>query len=244
MPVLLVTIEKKETGQGGGGLRILIVEDDRPLLEAIQQLFEEESYAVDTALHGDDALLLAEQDIYDLIVLDIMLPGMSGLSIVQHLRKKSIAVPILLLTARDSVEDRVKGLDAGADDYLVKPFAVAELLARARALLRRNGSVNPDGDISYGRVSIRPKSRDGYVDNHPLKLTAKEYKLLEYMLLNREQILTREQILDRVWGYEVETNSSVVDVYLHYLRKKLAPHGCDHLIQTVRGVGCMLKERG
>jgi DNA-binding response OmpR family regulator len=223
-------------------MRILIVEDDRPLLGAIQQVFAEEAYAVDTAEHGDDGLLLAEQGIHDLIVLDIMLPGSSGLTIVEHLRKRGLATPILLLTARDSVEDRVRGLDAGADDYLVKPFAVAELLARARALLRRQGAVNPDGEIAYGRLSIRPKARDGYVDNQPLKLTAKEYKLLEYLLVNREQILTREQIFDRVWGFDVETNSSVVDVYLHYLRKKLAAHGCDHLIQTVRGVGCMLKE--
>jgi two-component system response regulator CiaR len=222
-------------------MRILLVEDDRPLLDAIRQMFEEDSYAVDTAEHGDDGLMLAEQGIYDLIVLDIMLPGTSGLDILQHLRKRGLATPILLLTARDTVEDRVRGLDAGADDYLVKPFAVAELLARARALLRRNGSVNPDGELTYGRLSIRPKSRDGYVDNQPLKLTAKEFKLFEFLLVNREQILTREQIFDRVWGFEVETNTSVVDVYLHYLRKKLAVHGCDHLIQTVRGVGCILK---
>ncbi|MBL0388432.1 response regulator transcription factor [Tumebacillus sp. ITR2] len=222
-------------------MRILLVEDDRPLLDAIRQMFEEDSYAVDTAEHGDDGLMLAEQGIYDLIVLDIMLPGTSGLDILQHLRKRGLATPILLLTARDTVEDRVRGLDAGADDYLVKPFAVAELLARARALLRRNGSVNPDGELTYGRLSIRPKSRDGYVDNQPLKLTAKEYKLFEFLLVNREQILTREQIFDRVWGFEVETNTSVVDVYLHYLRKKLAVHSCDHLIQTVRGVGCILK---
>ncbi|KEO81256.1 response regulator transcription factor [Tumebacillus flagellatus] len=222
-------------------MRILLVEDDRPLLDAIRQMFEEESYAVDTAENGDDGEMLATQGIYDLIVLDIMLPGTTGLEIVQHLRKRGLATPILLLTARDSVEDRVRGLDAGADDYLVKPFAVAELLARARALLRRNSSVNPDGDITYGPLSIRSKSRDGYVDNQPLKLTAKEYKLLEFLLINAEQILTREQIFDRVWGFEVDTNTSVVDVYLHYLRKKLAVHGCDHYIQTVRGVGCMLR---
>nr|WP_323372948.1 response regulator transcription factor [Tumebacillus lacus] len=219
---------------------MLIVEDDAGLRDAVVTVFEEESYQVDTAGDGEEGLLLAEQGIHDLLVLDIMLPSLSGIEIVKRLRKKGQTVPILLLTARDSVADRVKGLDAGADDYVVKPFAVQELLARARAVLRRHGTLNPEGDISYDRLSLRPKSHDGYVDDQPLKLTAKEYKLLEFLLMNKEQILTREQIFDRVWGFDVDTSSSVVDVYLHYLRKKLAPAGCDHLLRTVRGVGYML----
>ena len=221
-------------------MRVLIVEDDAGLRDAVVTVFAEESYQVDEAGDGDEGLLLAEQGIYDLLVLDIMLPGLNGIEIVKRLRKKGMTVPILLLTARDSVADRVNGLDAGADDYVVKPFAVQELLARARAVLRRHGVLNPEGDLSYDRISLRPKSHDGYVDDQPLKLTAKEYKLLEFLLLNKEQILTREQIFDRVWGFDVDTNSSVVDVYLHYLRKKLAPVGCDHLLRTVRGVGYML----
>ncbi|MCX7570958.1 response regulator transcription factor [Tumebacillus sp. DT12] len=221
-------------------MRMLIVEDDAGLRDAVVTVFEEESYQVDTAGDGEEGLLLAEQGIHDLLVLDIMLPSLSGIEIVKRLRKKGQTVPILLLTARDSVADRVKGLDAGADDYVVKPFAVQELLARARAVLRRHGTLNPEGDISYDRLSLRPKSHDGYVDDQPLKLTAKEYKLLEFLLMNKEQILTREQIFDRVWGFDVDTSSSVVDVYLHYLRKKLAPAGCDHLLRTVRGVGYML----
>lgn len=221
-------------------MRVLIVEDDAGLRDAVVTVFEEESYQVDTAGDGDEGLLLAEQGIHDLLVLDIMLPGLNGIEIVKRLRKKGQTVPILLLTARDSVADRVKGLDAGADDYVVKPFAVQELLARARAVLRRHGALNPEGDLSYDRLSLRPKSHDGYVDDQPLKLTAKEYKLLEFLLMNKEQILTREQIFDRVWGFDVDTSSSVVDVYLHYLRKKLAPAGCDHLLRTVRGVGYML----
>lgn len=224
-------------------MRILIVEDDQSLLNAIVTVFEEESYQVDRADNGDDGLALAEQGIYDLVVLDIMLPGLSGIEILQSMRKMAQTTPVLLLTARDSVEDRVKGLDAGADDYLTKPFAVQELLARARALLRRHGALSLDGDLVYNRIALRRKAHDGYVDNQPLKLTSKEFKLLEYLMVNREQILTREQIFDRVWGFDVDSNTSVVDVYMHYLRKKLAVQGCDELVQTIRGVGYMLKEK-
>jgi len=224
-------------------MRILIVEDDQSLLHAIVTVFEEESYQVDRADNGDDGLALAEQGIYDLVILDIMLPGLTGIEILQAVRKMGQITPVLLLTARDSVEDRVKGLDAGADDYLTKPFAVQELLARARALLRRNGALSLDGDVVYNRITLRRKAHDGYVDNQPLKLTTKEFKLLEYLMVNREQILTREQIFDRVWGFEVDSSLSVVDVYMHYLRKKLAAQGCDDLVQTIRGVGYMLKEK-
>ena len=221
---------------------VLIVEDDRSLLQAVAAVFEEERYQVDRASTGDEGLALARQGIYDLVVLDIMLPGLSGLDIIRDLRKKGMSTPILLLTARDTVEDRVRGLDAGADDYLVKPFATQELLARARALLRRGSTVSSDGEPAYGRITLRTRSHDGYVDDQPLKLTLKEYKLLEFLLLNREQIITREQIFDRIWGFDVDTSSSVVDVYMHYLRKKLAAHGCDNMLKTVRGVGYMLKE--
>lgn len=223
-------------------MRVLIVEDDRSLLQAIADVFEEEGYQIDQASNGLDGLYFAEQGIYDLMIFDIMLPGKSGLEMIKALRRTGAQTPILLLTARDSVEDRVTGLDVGADDYLTKPFAFQELLARARALLRRKSGVN-DGEITCGPLTLRPKDYDGQVDGVMLKLTAKEYKLLEFLLLNRGQILTREQIFDRVWGFEVDTNIGVVDVYLHYVRKKLAAHSCDHLIQTIRGVGYLLKEQ-
>jgi len=224
-------------------MHVLLVEDDRPLREAVRAVLLEEGYQVDEADNGDDGLHLAEQGIYDLLLLDLMLPGRSGLALTRDLRRAGVTTPILLLTARDAVDDRVAGLDAGADDYLGKPFATQELLARTRALLRRNGKMSPEGDIVYGRITLRPRAHDAYVDGQPLKLTAKECKLLEFLLLNREQILTREQIFDRIWGVDVDTGASVVDVYMHYLRKKLAVHQCEGLLQTVRGVGYMLKEK-
>ncbi|BCJ85158.1 response regulator transcription factor [Effusibacillus dendaii] len=224
-------------------MRILVVEDDIDLLEAIVSLLEDESYQVDQASAGDEGYLLAEQGIYDLLVLDIMLPGMDGLSIIRQLRKKGILTPALFLTAKDSVEDRVRGLDAGADDYIVKPFVISELLARIRALLRRGGKMGTEGQLEYGPISLRPHLHDGYVGEEPLKLTVKEYDLLEFLLRNREQIVTREQIFDRVWGFDSEATSTVVDVYVHHLRKKLAVYNCDHFVQTIRGVGYMLKEK-
>lgn len=224
-------------------MRILVVEDERPLLDAIATVLKEEAYQVDEAENGPDGLYLAQQRIHDLVVLDVMLPGMSGLSVLRALRAAQASLPILLLTARDSVEDRVDGLDAGADDYLVKPFAMPELLARIRVLLRRQTRGEPDGVLRYGRLSVKCAAMEGYVEEQPLKLTLKEFELMEYLLLNREQILTKEQLLDRVWGIDTEAGLGVVDVYIHYLRKKLSTEGgCDRYIQTIRGVGYMLKE--
>jgi len=222
-------------------MRILTVEDERSLLQAISAVLTDEGYQVDCADRGDEGLLLAERGIYDLLVLDIMMPGLDGLTLVRKLRAKGIMTPVLFLTAKDSVEARVEGLDAGADDYLVKPFAVEELLARTRAILRRNGKIGMEGDLSYGPISVKPNEHDGYVDTHPLKLTTKEYDLLTYFLRNKEQILTRDQIFDRVWGIDSEANYGIVDLYVHYLRKKLADHGYDNFIRTVRNVGYILK---
>ncbi|WP_371378161.1 response regulator transcription factor [Sporomusa aerivorans] len=224
-------------------MRILVVEDDNPLREAIVSLLKEENYLVDEAGDGDEGLYFAQQGIYDLLILDIMLPGVTGLEIVKQVRSGDSTVPILLLTARDSVADRVFGLETGADDYLVKPFAIQELLARIKALIRRSGSMANDGKISYGGVMIDSKMRDGFITDQALGLTTKEYDLLEFLILNKEQILTREQIFDRVWGFESETTMSVVDLYIHYLRKKLAPSGYDSLLRTVRGAGFMFKEK-
>nr|WP_092075101.1 response regulator transcription factor [Dendrosporobacter quercicolus]NSL50065.1 response regulator transcription factor [Dendrosporobacter quercicolus DSM 1736]SDN32831.1 DNA-binding response regulator, OmpR family, contains REC and winged-helix (wHTH) domain [Dendrosporobacter quercicolus] len=224
-------------------MKILVVEDDKALREVVVAVLQEDNYIVEQTDSGDEGLYMAEQGIYDVLILDIMLPGLSGLGIVKSLRSNAMSVPILLLTAKDSVEDRVLGLEAGADDYLVKPFAVPELLARVKALLRRSGNLGKEGDLSYGGVSVNTKLRDGFVAGTALQLTVKEYELLEFLVINSEQILTREQIFDRIWGFESETTQGIVDLYVHYLRKKLAPFRRDNIIQTVRGAGFMLKEK-
>ncbi|WP_429844331.1 response regulator transcription factor [Brevibacillus sp. FIR094] len=219
---------------------ILAVEDEKALLQTIAGVLTDEGYQVDKAERGDDGLLLAERGIYDLLVLDIMMPGMDGLSLVRTLRTKGIMTPVLFLTAKDSVESRVEGLDAGADDYLVKPFAAEELTARVRALLRRQGKQNTEGELAYGPLSLKINEYDGFVDDEPMKLTTKEYELLKYFLQNREQILTRQQIFDRIWGIDSEANYGVVDLYVHYLRKKLGAY--EGFIRTIRNVGYILKK--
>jgi len=218
-------------------LRILIVEDEKSLLKGMTSIFEEEGYMVMTADNGADGLYLAEHNIFDLLVLDIMMPELDGISLLQALREQDIDVPVILLTAKESVQDRVIGLDSGADDYLVKPFASPELLARARVLLRRRGIMKRSGHVAYRDIELIPKSREGFVAGMPLKLSEKEFDLLEFFVMNHDQILTREQIFDRVWGFDSEANLGVVDLYVHYVRKKLAAADRGGYIQTLRGVG-------
>lgn len=222
-------------------MRVLVVEDDASLLKIIGEIFENEAFLPDTAKTGDEGYARASQSIYDLIILDIMLPGMSGIEVVQKLRADSVQTPIILLTAKDAVEDRVAGLDAGADDYVTKPFAVSELLARARAVLRRRGTTEMEGDLACGPVRLVPAARTAFVGESPLNLTVKEYEMLEYFLCNKERILTREQIFDRVWGFDSDSGITAVDVYVHHLRKKLAALGADTVLRTVRGVGYLFK---
>lgn len=224
-------------------MKLLVVEDDNALREAIVTLLNEEKYVVDEAETGDEGLYLAEQGIHDLFILDIMLPEISGLEIIKKVREQGNDVPILLLTARDTVNDRVNGLETGADDYLVKPFAIPELLARIKALLRRRANLGKEGELSYCGITVNNRFRDGFIDGRQLGLTTKEFDLLEFLVINKEQILTREQIFDRVWGFESETTISVVDLYIHYLRKKLQPFNRDNFIRTVRGAGFMFKEK-
>ena len=223
-------------------MRLLVVEDDQPLREAVVSLLQEDDYVVDEADAGDEGLYLAQKGIHDLIILDVMLPGISGLEIVKRLRDQSSVAAILLLTARDSVADRVSGLNSGADDYLMKPFAAPELLARVKALLRRRATDGREQELRYGDISANPKHKEAFVGGNDLQLTAKEYELLEFLLLNRGHILTREQIFDRIWGFDSETTLGIVDLYVHYIRKKLAPYGRDGMIRTIRGTGFMLKE--
>ncbi|MDB5083195.1 MAG: DNA-binding response regulator [Bacilli bacterium] len=222
-------------------MRVLVVEDDTSLLKVIRDIFEGEAFLTDAAETGDEGYYLAGQAIHDLIVLDVMLPGMSGVEIVKKLRAQSVLIPIILLTAKDAVEDRVAGLDAGADDYITKPFAVSELLARSRAVLRRRGTIGQEGDLTCGPIRLAPAARDAFSGETPLNLTTTEYELLEFFLCNKNQILTREQIFDRVWGFDSGSATTAVDVYVHHLRKKLTANGAGTFLRTVRGIGYILK---
>jgi DNA-binding response OmpR family regulator len=221
-------------------MKILIVEDEKSLAEAIAHILREENYNADLASNGFEGLQLAIQGIYDVVILDIMLPEMDGFTIVKSLREEGIRTPVLLLTAKDSVEDRVKGLDLGADDYLIKPFAAPELLARIRVLLRGKGDMI-DHELTYGPIQLVESEHDGYINDNKLNLTVKEYLLLECFIRNKEQILLRDQIFNRIWGFSSDASLNVVDVYVHHLRKKFAAYNIEHYIRTVRGIGFMLR---
>ncbi|MCL6573674.1 MAG: response regulator transcription factor [Bacillus sp. (in: Bacteria)] len=222
-------------------MRLLVVEDNLPLLESIVQLLSDE-FVVDQASNGEDGLFLAMQNIHDVIVLDVMIPEIDGFEVLRTIRKEGLKIPVLFLTARDSLEDRVRGLDSGGDDYLVKPFQVAELKARIRALLRRSGSLTTDQTIKYRGIELSGKEKEIVVAGEPLKLTAKQYELLEFLIQNKGAILTKEQIYDRVWGFDSDTTIAIVEVFMHHLRKKLEPFGYHTEIKTIRGVGYMLNE--
>lgn len=221
-------------------MRLLVVEDNAPLLESIVQILRDE-FEVDTAMNGEDGLFLALQNIYDAILLDVMMPEMDGFEVIQKIRDEKIETPVLFLTAKDSLEDRVKGLDFGGDDYLVKPFQAPELKARIRALLRRSGSLTTKQTIRYKGIELFGKDKGAQVDGQAIKLTLKQYELLEYLIQNSGKILMREQIFDRVWGFDSDTTVAIVEVYVHHLRKKLEPFGYQKDIQTVRGIGYILK---
>lgn len=226
----------------GENMRLLVVEDNASLLESIVQILSDE-FEVDTALNGGDGLFLAMQNIYDAILLDVMMPEMDGFEVIQKIRNEKIETPVLFLTARDSLEDRVKGLDFGGDDYIVKPFQAPELKARIRALLRRSGSLTTQQTIRYKGIELLGKDKDVQIDGQAIKLTLKQYELLEYLIQNSGKILMREQIFDRVWGFDSDTTVAIVEVYVHHLRKKLEPFGYQKDIQTVRGIGYILKEQ-
>ncbi len=222
-------------------MRILVVEDEQKVASFIQKGLEEEGHAVDVALDGEDGLTVALDGVHDLLVLDIMLPKRDGLSVLRELRQCRIQTPVLLLTARDAVPDRVTGLDAGADDYLVKPFAFDELLARIRALLRRRG-----GDrlavLTAADLSLDPAAREVRRGGKKIDLTAKEFALLEYLLRNKGRVLNRALIAQHVWDYDFDSGTNVIDVYINYLRKKVDADFTRRLIHTVRGAGYVLRE--
>jgi len=220
---------------------ILVVEDETKLARFIELELGYEGYQVSVAADGFAGLAAARQVKPDLIILDWMLPGLSGLELCRRLRTTGEKVPIVLLTAKDEIGDRVAGLDAGADDYVVKPFSIEELLARVRAHLRRNQEENTDR-LEFADLRLDRQTREVYRGSRPIELTAKEFDLLEHLMAHPRQVITRDRILEEVWGYDFMGDSNIIEVYIRYLRLKLEANHEKRLIQTVRGVGYVLRE--
>jgi two-component system OmpR family response regulator len=225
-------------------LRLLLIEDDQRLASLVKEVLEEEGFSVDTAHEGDIGLELGLRRIYDIAIIDWMLPGMDGPTIVRNLRSAGVTTAILMLTARSQVEDRVNGLDSGADDYLVKPFSFDELLARVRALGRRStDKLAGSMELRCGQLVLDNRTHTARRGEKTLELTITEWTLLEYLMRHPGQVLSRQNILDYVWSYENEVQSTMVDVYISYLRSKLNIPGMKDPIDTVRGVGYRLVEK-
>ncbi|MGD9705506.1 MAG: response regulator transcription factor [Acidimicrobiia bacterium] len=226
-------------------MRVLVVDDEKPVRDALSRALRSEGYTVELAGSGGDALGLLAQTTIDAVILDVGMPGLDGLETCRLIRAKGDAVPVLMLTARSGVSDRVAGLDAGADDYLLKPFALEELFARLRALLRRHTTTSTAGEaatLTFLDLSLDPITRDVARGDHPIQLTRTEFSLLELFLRHPRQVMTREVIFERVWGYDFGANSNSLEVYIGYLRRKTEPDGAPRLIHTVRGVGYVLRE--
>src|SRR4051812_8711566 len=217
--------------------RVLVVEDDAHVREAVDRALRFEGYDVHTAVDGNDALLRVGDLAPDVIVLDVLMPGTDGLAVCRILRDRGNHTPILMLTARHEVSDRVAGLDAGADDYLVKPFALDELFARVRALLRRSSITDGDEVLTVGDLVLDPSRRQAWRDGRELELTKTEFDLLELLMFNAGIVVTRDSIYQRIWGYDFETSSKSLDVYIGYLRRKTEANGEPRVVHTVRGVG-------
>jgi DNA-binding response OmpR family regulator len=224
-------------------MRILIVEDQEPLANRIKDVLEKERYQVELALDGEIGLEQALTEEYDLVILDILLPGMNGVDVLKELRETGAKVPVLMLTAKDKTQDKVTGLDAGADDYLTKPFATPELLARIRSLLRRKSEVKTSL-MSAGDLLIDTNSREVTRNGRAVDLTPKEYSILQFFMYNKNRVLSRLSIAEHVWGdnFDLFSMTNFVDVHVKNLRKKLSDTGGNRLIQTVRGVGYTIKD--
>jgi DNA-binding response OmpR family regulator len=220
---------------------ILIIEDEVKLARFVELELTSEGYRVSVTHDGFEGLTAARESHPDLVILDWMLPGVTGVEICRRLRTTGEKVPLILLTARDEISDRVAGLDAGADDYLVKPFSIEELLARVRARLRHTTQSHPDL-LQFADLSLNHSTREVWRGNRAIELTVKEFDLLEYLLSHPRQVLTRDQILEKVWGYDFIGDSNIIEVYIRYLRLKLEADNATRLIQTVRGVGYVLRE--
>jgi len=222
-------------------MRLLLVEDDERIVEFLRRGLQAEGYQLDLARDGPQALVLGEASHYGAIILDLMLPGLDGREVCRRLRAQGVATPILMLTALDAVDDKVEGLRLGADDYLAKPFAFAELLARVEALLRRRGSYDTQVTVlRAGRLTLQRASREVLLDERLIELTPKEFALLEYLMTQPNVVLSRTRILETVWGTDADPLTNVVEVYIRHLRNKLDTGGTESMIQTVRGFGYKL----
>jgi len=223
-------------------MRLLLVEDEKRMAQALCEILRLEKYEVDHFANGLEGLSAIESSVYDIVILDVMLPGMNGYEIAKRARQKGIRTPILMLTAKAELDDKVTGLDSGADDYLTKPFMTKELLARLRALGRRNINT-PDGTLTYGDISLdtNTSTLSCIRNGQSVRLSEKEYRILEYLISNSKQILTREQLAVKIWGFESEAEYNNVEVYMSFTRKKLAFVGARTEIKAVRGIGYELR---
>lgn len=223
-------------------MRILLIEDEKRMAQALCEILRQEKYEVDHCANGTDGLYAIESDIYDIVILDVMLPGLNGYEIAKRARSRGIRTPILMLTAKAELDDKVAGLDSGADDYLTKPFLTKELLARLRALGRRNINT-PDGTLHFGDIALDTNTTTlrCITNGQSVRLSEKEFRILEYFIANAGQILSREQLALKIWGYDSEAEYNNVEVYLSFTRKKLAFVGAKVTIKAVRGVGYELR---
>ncbi|OWA35877.1 DNA-binding response regulator [Saccharibacillus sp. O16] len=223
-------------------MRILIVEDEQHLAEALSQILKKNNYSVDVVHDGEDGLDYALSDIYDLLLLDIMLPGRDGISILKTIRSKGMSVPVILLTAKGETPDKIAGLDYGADDYVAKPFSSDELMARIRAALRRKGEVMPEDALKFGDLELNASNPKLTVGGKEIKLNPKECELLELLILRKQAVTSKEQIIEKLWGFDSEAEHNNVEVYISFLRKKLNFLGSQTRITTIRGIGYVLEE--
>ncbi|WP_329384425.1 response regulator transcription factor [Anaerofustis butyriciformans] len=225
---------------------ILLIEDELKIARFLQLELTHEGYSLTIATEGRDGLIKAMDDKFDLIILDLMLPNLSGIEICRRLRSNNIQTPIIMLTAKSDVSDKVMGLDIGADDYMTKPFAIEELLARIRKILsrskRENEKKEKEAIIKAGKIVLNKNTYSAHFDNEEISLTKKEFELLEYLMINKNIVLTREQIVSNVWGYDYESETNVTDVYIRYLRSKIDQKYNTHYIRTVRGIGYQFKD--
>lgn len=217
-------------------MKILIVEDDNILSDTIKQCLQNQ-YDIEQAYDGEEGILFAEEKIYDLIILDIMMPYKNGYEVLKELRKKEVNTPVLILTAKDSLQDKVLGFRSGADDYLVKPFEREELLLRIEAILRRTNGIVKENVIKYKELELNLDNREVKIGEKILSVQGKQFDMLEYLITRKNTIITKDQIFDKIWGFNSETTTNVVEVYASSIRKELKKHGYDKYLKTIRGVG-------